>query len=608
MPAPSLHDALSLRASPLASCSVLLQRLSALSHAAVGADTVHLLLSQYVEAVVEATGARRGFIALAEAEAGGLVLVATSGEGWTPSTRRDRLNERNGSGTLTSYVATTGHAARVGRARSVVPDYLPFFEDVHSVLAVPIHLEPEVRVRGVINLESDREDAFSDDDEAFLSAVADMAALRLAMDDLHSREAALVQMGKDLSAVPDPDALLQRVLAITREILRFEDCSLFLLDPPTQRMVLVATRGAALAPEVRKAAYALGEGLTGWVALNGQAVRIRDPKEDARYKGLHREMEEADVGAFLAVPIRSTAGVVGVLRVLRRKSNSPWFPNDFTPADQEVLGTIASLVGAAIDNAHLTARVVQSERMAAGGEMSAMSSHMIGNRVFAIKGDLNELEYVIGKGAGDEPLAQLRREQVTTLVDGMKHGIFRLEEILAEFRDFVRATALSPLPLDLNDVIRGVLDEVFPKRGNVLLETHYSDDPLPIRADPGKLKRAFGEIVENAVTFQELSGGSLVVTTGRLRPEDPLPTPNLTVAHCAGGWAVVTFQDAGPGVPETDKGKIFRPFFTSRNRGMGLGLAIVKGIFEAHHGGIAEIGVLGEGAKFVILLPLQQNE
>jgi signal transduction histidine kinase len=594
------------RAPGSASCSVLLQRLATLSHAAVGGDTVHQLLAQYVEEAVEATGALRGFVALAEAEAGGLVLVATAGEGWTDDARKNRLAERDGSGTLTSFVATTGKSARVGHVRSKVADYTPFFGDVHSVLAVPIDLEPEVRVRGVINLESEHEDAFTDDDEAFVAGIADLAALRLAMDDLHAREAALVQMGKDLSVAPDPDALMQRVLAITREILRFEDCSLFLLDAASQRLILVATRGAALATQVRKASYAPGEGLTGWVAANGQSVRIRDPKEDTRYKGLHREMEAEEVGAFLAVPIRSMAGVVGVLRVLRRKSTSPWFPNDFTPADEEVLSTIASLVGAAIDNAQLMSRLVQSERLAAWGEMSAMSSHMIGNRVFAIKGDLNELEFVIGKGAGDESLEHLTRRQVTVLIDGMKRGIFRLEEILAEFRDFVRATALSPIALDLTEVVRGVVDESFPKRSNVVLATEYDPHPLPVHADPVKLKRAFAEIIENAVTFQEQTGGSLTIATRRLKPGEALPAPRMTAGRNGGDWAVVTFADAGPGVLEADKDKIFRPFFTSRNRGMGLGLAIVKGIIEAHHGTIVEVGTPGKGAEFLILLPLWQ--
>jgi nitrogen fixation/metabolism regulation signal transduction histidine kinase len=126
-----------------------------------------------------------------------------------------------------------------------------------------------------------------------------------------------------------------------------------------------------------------------------------------------------------------------------------------------VLATIASQVGAAIDNAQLFAQLVQAERMAVWGEMSAMSSHMIGNRVFAIKGDLNELEYRLGAGAAAGP------DEIAPLVESMKRGIFRLEELLAEFRDFVRATALNTSPLDVTELTASVVEETFPKRGAV---------------------------------------------------------------------------------------------------------------------------------------------
>jgi two-component system sensor histidine kinase HydH len=589
----------------------LLHRLARLSREAVGSGTSRELLTRYAEEAVAATGAARGFVALADFDAGGLVLVATAGEGWSDAARRDRLQDRDGPGTITSRVAATGRTLLLGDITRDAPDYRPYFPDIRSVMAVPIALALEERVRGVINLETPRVEAFGADDEAFVSALADRVALRLAHDDLYAREAALVQMGRELSAAPNLDALVQRVVAIADEILRFEDCSLFFRDPVTQRFVLAATRGGALASQVLTASYAPGEGLTGWVAEQGEPVRIRSLRDDPRWKGRYLEMEAGEIGAFLAVPIKSaSAGVVGVLRVLRRETTSPWFPNDFTPADQEVLQTIASLVGTAVDNSRLTDRLLQSERMAAWGEMSAMSSHMIGNRVFAVKGDLNELEYVLGTGEPDETLSQVKRSHVSPLVIGIKQGLFRLEELLAEFRDFVRATALSPVALDANALVREVLNETFPKRCGVELQTDLTEDTLSLSADLQKLKRALSEIVENAISFQE-NGGMLQVVSRRIRPGDPLPTA-LAGLERAGGkattdWAILTFADKGPGVPERDKERIFHPFVTTRARGMGLGLAIVKGIIEAHHGGIAEVGAPGEGARFLIALPLQES-
>jgi signal transduction histidine kinase len=120
-----------------------------------------------------------------------------------------------------------------------------------------------------------------------------------------------------------------------------------------------------------------------------------------------------------------------------------------------------------------------------------------------------------------------------------------------------------------------------------------------------KLTRAFAEIIENAVTFQE-QGGTLQVATRRVGSSELLP-PEVSLPR-GGAYACIEFADGGPGIREEDKSKIFRPFFTSRNRGMGLGLAIVKGIIEAHHGDLVEVGKPGEGARFLIFLPLREAD
>ncbi|WP_395094180.1 GAF domain-containing protein [Armatimonas sp.] len=552
-----------------------LQQLTLLSHAAVANWSAQELLEHYVLEATQATGATRGFVALAEAEVGGLVLLATAGDGWTDEARQNRLSERDRTNTITSLVARTGAPVRVANAPVDVPGYAPFFPGICSVLAVPLALERDERVRGVLNLESDRLDAFTGEHEAFAQTVADLAALRLSMDDLRERETALVQIGKELSGSPDLDAMLDRVVEITSQVLRAEECSLYFLDQASQQLTLAATRGKGVRP-ARKA-YVRGEGQTGTVATTGAVVRDLD-----------------DMRAFLGAPIPSVAGVVGVLRVIRKESSSPWFPNDFTDAEEEALLTIAAQVGAAMDNARLFARLMQSERMATWGEMSAMSSHMIGNRVFAIKGELNELEYVLRTGG-----------EVRPLVEGMKRGIFRLEELLAEFRDFVRAGNLAPTPGDLNELTQAALGETFPKRSTVVLEASYTAKTLPVVADGAKLKRAFSELIENAVTFMEaMGGGTLKVTTRIVSRREPLPT-RLSLPRS--DYALLSFEDTGPGIPESEKERIFRPFVTSRARGMGLGLAIVKGIIEAHHGGIVETGAEGEGARFEIALPLKKG-
>ena len=382
-----------------------------LSRRALEVDEVPTLLDEILSAAMEAVGGDRGFVALANNDTGELSLVTTAGEGWTDEIRARRLKisdipankdgkKRTG---ITSHVAATGKPYVTGNVNQD-PYYLAFFTDVCSEIAVAI-VDGNGHTRGVINIQSYHEDDFKEEHVQILKPLADFCAMRLQMDGYRARETALVEIGKDLSAIADIAELTKRVVDVAADMLRFEDCSLFILDKEKGQLVLQASRGG-LSDRVGEAMYPLGVGLTGWVGQHGEAIRILNPKSDPRWKGRYEELPSEDVGAFLAVPVYGRQGVLGVLRVLRKKSVAPWFRREFTEDDESVLMTIASQLGAAIENSRILDRLVNTERMAAWGEMSAKAAHMIGNRTFAIKGDLNELEYRLSEP--DDKRAEFR--------------------------------------------------------------------------------------------------------------------------------------------------------------------------------------------------------
>lgn len=548
------------------------------------------LLQDLLEQGVRAVNGNRGFIALVDFDSGQLLIQCVAGQGWNDEIKLRRLELHTGEGIgITTYVAATGKPYRTG---DVDHDsyYLPYFPDVRSEIAVPI-LDAQGRTRGVINVESPSNDAFDEWHQECLRVIANVAGAGIALDEHRSREQAFVEIGTELAASRDIASLVAKVIKVAAEVLRFEDCSLFLLDSDRQTLTLQASRGR-LNEKAGSATYKLGEGLTGWIAEHGVPIRTTDPQNDSRWRGLHQEYPAEETRAYLGVPIEGRQGVIGVLRVLRRRSRFPWFRNEFTEDDECVLQSIASQVGAAVQSLRLMDRVVNAERMAAWGEMSARSAHMIGNRVFAIKGDLNELEYGLCQ-------PEDAREQLKELAESIRNGVFRLEEILMEFRDFVMATSLSLSEHDVSEVVRQAVDESFPKRSPVRLEMDLAPDLPRIMADPAKLKRSFSELIENAVSFQE-EGGLLRVSTGRADGKEARTLCGLSGKQ---DYVRIEFADAGPGVPQESKQKIFTPFFTSRAKGMGLGLSIVKGIIEAHRGGICECGEEGSGARFVIMLP-----
>jgi signal transduction histidine kinase len=557
------------------------------------------VIREALEAALEEADGLRAFLARIEPESGELVVAEVAGAGWSDTLRRLRLQPHNATQRgITGYVAITGQPYISPNVQSD-PHYLPAFTDVHSEAAVPI-FDAEGRVRGILNIQSDRLNAFQADHITQLTIFANVMGVALASEEYRERERMLVEVGLDLAATTEIEPLVERVVEVAARVLHCDVCSLFLLDDASHTLILRASRGT-LTQRVGEAYYRLGEGLTGSVAQTGEAIRLDDPRNDPRWLGRYTEFTPDEMGAFLAVPIIGRDRVLGVLRVSRPRQTPAWYHAHFTDSDERVLRTIGSQLGTAIENVRSFNRLVRTERMAAWGELSAKSAHMIGNRTFAIKGDLNELKYRLTSGAAGCTLTnQDLKDEVLALADSIEHGVFRLEEILSEFRDFVMATQLTLHEVDLNRIVRETVAEIFPKRGRVRLEEEYSPDLPIVRCDADKLKRAFSELIENAVSFQP-DGGLLRVTTALFASGQIPAVVRLAPTR---RYVQIEFADAGPGVPGEIKDRIFTPFFTSRVKGMGLGLSIVKGIVDAHHGAIRETGEPGHGARFLIYIPV----
>ena len=621
------------------------------------AEADELLVSTLEEAMTS-VGGTRGFLALIDTTSGELMLRFTSGEGWTDDIRRLRVNIRAISSSAMAGAGETLHApegssveialgrrlaewssTRQGITRHVVvngrrywtgdvdkdPYYIGFFDDVKSEIAVPIASRGG-GVIGVINIESPEPDAFNEDHANHLTVLARRAAVIIAMAEHQLREEALIAIGKDFNSTADIDQIIRDVVVQATKILRTDDCSLFLTEEnggDDGDLQLVASNGPLEAQAGQSAVrYAPGEGLTGWVAQNGAAIRVGDPRTDPRWKGLFMEAPAGEIAAVMAVPVRGHRGTTGVLRVVRHRKGSLYFlPQEFTQADEDVFVTLAGQLGVAIDRTRFLGRLLNAERMAAWGEMSARSAHMIGNAVFGVKGHLNELNHLLQSEANieysknenakneeksdEQAMLHLPADEVHLLMEHVTRGIYRLEEILGEFRDFVLATQLHATTHDVNQVMRNVTAESFPRHSKVDLVLNLTPQLPPVLADEAKLKRAFAELIENSIDFQP-HGGMLTIRTS-LADKDTIREMTRQAAN--GAMLQIEFIDHGPGLSEQDRQRVFTPFYTRKAKGMGLGLSIVKGIIEAHGGTIREVGRSAtgslSGAHFMILLPTQ---
>ena len=543
-------------------------------------------LDALTQAALELTSSRNSLIALLDEEAAQLEIAHGIGPEWTEQHNEARiaLTTRQG---IVAYVGATGQPFITGDVGQE-PRYVKMFETTRSEMAVPIR-DVHGRARGVFNVESDVADAYSEDDLDQLLLLAEFASVAINRSDARTREEALVEIGHALDRAQTEEEAVNGVIRIAGEVLRFQAFSAFILDPARDEFVLRGSVGR-LKDQVGKLGYRRGEGITGWVAETGRAVITHDPRNDPRWRGKNVEFPDDEIASFVAVPVMFRGRCLGVLRVLRRDSENRHLDNRFTDADLRVLTAIAEQLASSLENVRSLGRLLRSERMAAWGELSAKSSHMIGNRVFALKGDVNELGHLLAQ-------ADLARTSVESLHRSLEVNVLRIEEILHEFRDFLTATQLSPEPIELNGLVETTIEEMFPRRSAVQLKLSLGDGLPEVSVDSKKLRRALSELVENAMNY--VSDGELRVETG-LATVEQVKKGRVSPGKA---YVMISVADTGPGVEVEKKATIFQPFYSGRVKGMGLGLSIVKGIVDAHGGTVFEDGEHGHGAKFVILLP-----
>ncbi|MBI5060537.1 HAMP domain-containing protein [candidate division KSB1 bacterium] len=226
-------------------------------------------------------------------------------------------------------------------------------------------------------------------------------------------------------------------------------------------------------------------------------------------------------------------------------------------------------------------QLVQSERLAAIGEITASIVHEIRNPLSSIKMNLQILE---AKAATD----QISQEQFAIA----RQQAERVERLLNELLDYSKPLTLERVPVRLADVINDVARSTLPQLDatGARLKVQVPDSLLTISADRDKLEQALMNLVLNAIQAAKRNG--LIAVFARKTESD------------GRFYAAISVNDDGAGIPAERLSRVFEPFFTTRKQGTGLGLSNAKKIAEAHGGRIEIISAPGEGTEVKLLLPL----
>ncbi len=265
-------------------------------------------------------------------------------------------------------------------------------------------------------------------------------------------------------------------------------------------------------------------------------------------------------------------------------------------------------------------QLVQAEKMAGLGQLTAGVAHEINNPLNFISGALTPLKlhlesiFTLLQKHGalttetsiEQHLAEIATfrhdiefdeilPETKALIASMENGTQRILEIVRGLRVFSR---LDEDDLKFADLQEGIDATLVILRNQykdyITITKYYGRVPL-IECYPGQLNQVFMNILANGIqALDEMhrTDAEILITT-----------------FVQGTSVIVSIKDNGPGMNDDVKSHIFEPFFTTKDvgKGTGLGLSIAFGIVEKHHGTIEVVSQLGVGTEFFITLPLYQS-
>jgi signal transduction histidine kinase len=341
---------------------------------------------------------------------------------------------------------------------------------------------------------------------------------------------------------------------------------------------------------------------------------------------------------YVAVPISSHNETFGVLICGRLKEIKPFFPPLNEP-DADLLQTLAGYISVSYTNSNMyqvldrmvqektnalvqvQSQIVQSEKMASLGQLTAGIAHEINNPINFVSGnviplrrDFERIIELIGfyqeleaSSTNTELLATIKKfkqkmdleftiEEINMLLEGIAEGANRTLTIVKGLRNFSRLDEADRKRASINDCMESTVTLLGSriKEFDIEVVKHYASLPN-IDCYPGQLNQVLMNIMTNSI--QAIKGKGVITLTTEYIEYDEL--------NNAPGYVIIRIKDTGHGMTQEVKDKIFNPFFTTKEvgEGTGLGLSISYGIIKKHEGRIEVVSEVGQGTEFIIVLP-----
>ena len=537
-------------------------------------EAMNLIVAQ----AVRVTGASSGSVVLVNPTT--LLLEIHASHGLSSDASQLRLRVGEG---ITGWVTEFGKPARIGDVRTD-PRYVQARDSVRSELAVPLEVRGEVH--GVLNVDSDRENAFSESDQILLTELAAQATKVIHDTWLYAQLGlkarlfeALIKVSQTINTTLNLDEALDVITRQAAKLMEAKLCSLLLADPEKQWLDLRACYGGG--PAYReKPRVSVNESLVGVVLRRAKALQVENVQSSSRYQQTDIAHREGLV-SLLSVPLVYDHDAIGVLNIYRGDRYR------FSNEEIRIVSALAELSAVAIRKARMYEKVLeaeealrQNEKLSALGLLAAEVAHEIRNPLTVMKMLYHSLDLQFSDHDPRKKDAEIVREK-------MDH----LNRIVEQILTFARNAEPNLESVDVN----GVLTDL-----NILLRHKLSQQSVeaaldlvpalpPIEADKLQIEQVFLNLSLNAIQAMP-KGGKLIIRT---RAETDA--------------ALVEFEDNGNGMTEDEVRHAFDSFLQSKKPGgTGLGLAVVKRVLDAHHATLDIHSVPGRGTRITVRFPRGQ--
>lgn len=263
----------------------------------------------------------------------------------------------------------------------------------------------------------------------------------------------------------------------------------------------------------------------------------------------------------------------------------------------------------------LQAQLVQTEKMASLGQLSAGIAHELNNPAGFVYGNMDLLQGYIAElvklfdayGEVVLPAEAARRvdslkteigyerliSDLSSIISDCREGAQRICDVVKNLRLFSRLDEAEFKSIDINEGIDSTIRLLssYYSSGRIVLRRDYAELP-PVNCYAGQLNQVWMNLLVNAAQAVGDQG-------------------EVTISSKLGGNSVaVAISDTGCGIPENKLSRIFDPFFTTKpvGEGTGLGLSISYGIVERHGGTITVVTQVGKGTTFTVTIPIRATE